>query len=80
METVSTTDLREHLSETLQKVGAKGERTIVTRSGKQFAALVPIEDLELLEALEDRLDADEAQRLMAEPTVPWEQVKAQLGL
>lgn len=47
-------------------------------------ALVPVEDLALLEALEDRVDLDDARAALAEArgkgTIPWEELKADLGL
>jgi len=48
------------------------------------AAVVPIEDLELLQALEDRVDLEQAREALrtieTEGTVPWEELKADLGL
>ena len=45
--------------------------------------MVPIEDLELLEQLEDRLDLEAARAALAEAkikgTSPWEKIKAVLG-
>lgn len=40
------------------------------------------EDLEFLEALEDRIDLEEARKALAEsgPSIPWEQIKAELGI
>jgi hypothetical protein len=60
----------------------------VTRNGKQMVAIVPIEDLELLEKivdrLEDEIDAEEIKLALEElrqgKTVPWEQVKKDLNL
>jgi hypothetical protein len=46
--------------------------------------MVPIEDLELLEELEDRIDVIEGLQALAEAqeqgTRQWEEVKAELGL
>jgi PHD/YefM family antitoxin component YafN of YafNO toxin-antitoxin module len=51
---------------------------VVTRGGKKFAALVPLDDLE---ALENRLDIEDAKKAIEEPgAVPWKKVKADLGL
>jgi hypothetical protein len=48
------------------------------------AAVVPIEDVKLLEELEDRIDLEEARAALAETkskgTIPWEKIKADLGL
>lgn len=78
------TELRRQFAETINRVGFAKERVALTRHGKAVAALVPIEDLQLLEALEDRIDLEEARAALAEAasggTIPWEQVKAELGL
>jgi len=81
MSTISTSEIRAHLSDTLAKVAYQGQRLVVTRSGKKFVALVPVDDLELLDALEDRIDIEDAREALKEPgTVSWEKVKAELGL
>ena len=60
------------------------ERVLLTRHGKPIAAIVPTEDLEFLEALEDRDDLEAARAALADPDnqeeIPWEKVKADLGL
>lgn len=72
---------REDLAETVNRVMYKGERVVLNRRGKDVAALVPLEDLTLLERLEDRLDLEDALKALQEPgTVPWKKVKADLGL
>ncbi len=81
MTTVTASEVRAHLSDMLTKVARQGSRVVVTRGGKKFAALVPLEDLEFLESLEDRLDIEDAKKALKEPgSVPWEKVKADLGL
>ena len=55
--------------------------TTVTRSGKPLFAVVPYEDAELLEALEDRMDLDLAKKaLKRNDTVSWAKAKKVLGL
>lgn len=55
------------------------------RRGKDVAAIVPLEDLVQLEALEDQRDERAAREALAEMTrtgekpVPWEQVKREAG-
>jgi prevent-host-death family protein len=60
------------------------ERLIITRHGKALAALVPLEDVQLLEQLEDRIDLEKTRAALEEAqsqgAIPWEQVKANLGL
>ena len=81
MTTVTTSEIRAHLSDMLSKIARKGNRVVVTRAGKRFAALVPLDDLEFLEALEDRMDIEDAKKALKEPgSVPWKKVKADLGL
>jgi prevent-host-death family protein len=58
----------------------RGERVVLRRGRKPVAAVVPIQDLDFLEKLEDRIDVEEARRRLNEPTIPWEQVKRELGL
>ena len=74
--------LREALAETVNRVAYGKERVTVRRRGKPVAALVPLEDLELLEALEDRLDLEAARAALAESTerIPYEKVRRTLGL
>lgn len=83
MRSMTTSEARKDFSETVKRA-RKGERIVLNSHGKPVAALVPIEDLELLQELEDRLDARAARIALAEAqehgTIPWGQVKAELGL
>lgn len=49
-----------------------------------MAAVVPIEDLELLESLEDAGDLDDVRAALSEPAnrdrIPWKELKARLEL
>ena len=58
--------VRDALSDTVDRVAFKGERVILQRHGKDEAALISIEDLELLEALEDREDIAAAREALTE--------------
>ena len=81
MTTVTASEVRAHFSDMLSKVARDGNRVVVTRGGKKFAALVPLDDLEFLETLEDRMDIDDAKKALKEPgSIPWKKVKADLGL
>lgn len=42
-----------------------GERVIVRDNGRAAAALIPLADLRLLEAMEDQIDASEVNRIRA---------------
>jgi len=72
---------RQELAELINRVAYKGERIVIERRGKNVAALVPTEDLEILESLEDRIDLEDARQALKEKgAIPWEKVKADLGL
>jgi hypothetical protein len=59
----------------------QGERIVLERHGKDVVAMVPVEDLKLLEGLEDRMDLEEARERLKEPgRIPWKKIKARLGL
>ncbi len=84
MARVSAGQARKDFSSTLNRVAYGRERLILHRRGKDVAALVPVQDLALLEALEDRVDLDDARAALAEArekgTIPWAKIKADLGL
>lgn len=54
---VTAMDLRNRAGELLARILYGGERFIVERKGKPVAALISLEDLELLEHLEEERDA-----------------------
>jgi prevent-host-death family protein len=81
MGSMAASEAREKFADTLNRVAYGRERVVLERHGKPAVALVPIEDLELLQALEDRADLADARAALAEGgAVPWEQIKSQLGL
>lgn len=84
MDSVNTTEARENLAEVINRVTYAKDRVRITRRGKQVAAMVPIEDLELLERLEDEIDLREAKKALADAhkhgTILWDDAKKELGL
>ena len=73
------------LDEVVDDVCARHEPVFLTRRGRRVAAVIDADDLErLTQAAEDLADieaADAARAEIAEQgTIPWEQVKAELGL
>ena len=54
---MSTADARTQFAEVVNRTAFGKERLVLTRRGKALAAIVPYEDLELLEALEDARDS-----------------------
>lgn len=82
MTRMSVTEAREDLSETVRRVEVRRERVVLTRHGREVAALVSAEDLELLELLEDRADLEAIREALAESTdrVSYAELRAELGL
>ena len=81
---VEATAARNGFSDLLNQVRYRSDRVIIERRGKGAAALIPIEDLRLLEMLEDTIDIDAARKALADPKnkvrVPLDEVKKRLGL
>ncbi len=73
---------RQAFSDIFDKVLFGHERVVVERRGKQRVAIVPIEDMEVLEALEDKVDLALALEALNQPGEPvsLDEVKAELGL
>lgn len=84
MNGLSVSVARETLSDIVNRVAYSGERVMLHRHGKPVAALVSAQDLELLAALEDRIDLDEARKALKEAgrkgTVAWSKLKSDLDL
>jgi PHD/YefM family antitoxin component YafN of YafNO toxin-antitoxin module len=82
MLTCTVTDARKNWSDLISTIAFKGERVLLRRNGKDIGAIVPAEDLQLLEALEDSLDLKEALKRLADNKTPisYEQIRAELGL
>jgi prevent-host-death family protein len=77
-------EAREQFATIINQVAFGGERVRLTRHGKAVAAVVPIEDVEFLEDLEDEIDLQLVQEALADPenqtTIPLDEVIRQLGL
>ena len=82
MTALTISKARQDLAEVVNRVAYKGERFVIRRRGKKLAALIPVEDLEALEALEDRLDVQAAKKALAESNerIPYAKVRKELGL
>lgn len=81
---ITTVEARDRFSDVVNRAAYGKERVVITRRGKDLVAVVPIEDLQLLEDLEERIDLEEARAALAEAetagTIPWEQIKKEYGL
>jgi prevent-host-death family protein len=83
MNVVSAADAHADFSKILDRAAQGKERLRITQDGQALAAVVPIEDLELLEDLEDRLDVEDARAAMEEAKtggiVTLDEFRASLG-
>jgi prevent-host-death family protein len=60
MSIISISEMKDSLSEILNRVAYGQERIVVASRGKPKAAVISVDDLKLLEELEDALAAREA--------------------
>ena len=81
---VSVADARSELAELLNRVAYGKERLIITRHGRELAALVPVEDLHLANRLRRFVARKDVARALAEldagKAPSWDQLRQELGL
>ena len=81
MSIITTVEARDRFSDLLNRAAYGKERVVLTRRGKELVAVVPLEDLELLEAIEEVIDLQDARKALEEPgSVTLEDLKQELGL
>jgi len=81
MNAMTTVEARDRFSDLLNRAAYGKERVILTRRGKELVAVVPLEDLELLEAIEEVIDLQDARKALEESgSVTLEDLKEELGL
>lgn len=86
MTKLAASQARDAFSDTLNRVAYRGERIVLRRRGKDLAAIVPIEDLRLIQRTEDEIDQREAKKALSDmkrrglKPIPYEQVRKRLGL
>jgi len=66
-ETFSTAEARKKLADIVNKVAYGKEPVVLTRRGEKIAALISMEELELLQLIEDYIDIEDARKALAEP-------------
>ncbi len=64
---ISVSDAREGFADLVNRVAYARERVRVVRRGRELVAIVPMEDVELLEAIEAELDIAAARDAIANP-------------
>lgn len=86
MTRLAASKVRDSFSDTLNRVAYRRERIVLRRRGKDLVAIVPMEDLALIERLEDEIDVRRARRALSEmkrkgkKPVPLAELKRELGL
>lgn len=71
---------RVHLTDIINQAAYAGDRIEILRRNKPIAYIVPVEDVEMLEKIEDMMDIEEAEARQEEPTVSMEELKKELEL
>jgi prevent-host-death family protein len=81
---LSASQARSRFADVLDRVAQHGERVVIQRRGKVLGAVVPREDLELLERvreLEDQEDLAAIKRARRDRgSIAWALIKRDLGL
>ena len=79
---ISTANARKKLANIVNRVAFGKEAFVLTRRGEALAALVSVDDLNLLLEIEERMDVDDAwqARAESEEMISWEKLKKELDL
>lgn len=84
MPNISTVEARNKFSNIINRVAFGKERVILTRRGEELVALIPAEDVFLLEAMENQFDLEDARAALKEAqekgAIPLEAFKKEIGL
>ncbi len=80
--TISTADARSKLAEIINRVAYGHDPIVLTRRGKEIAALISMEEFELLQRIKDLVDVEAARKALEEAgdNIPAETVWKELGL
>lgn len=80
--TVSTAEARKKLAEIVNKVAYGNEPVVLTRRGVAIAALISMQELELLQLIEDHIDIEDARKAFEEQgeNISAEKFWKELGL
>ena len=80
---ISTADAKEDFAELINRVSHNKERIVLTRRGKEIAAIIPVEDLLLLQESQNKHDLQEAVEALKEArsqgTITLDDLKEEIG-
>ena len=82
MTNISTAEARNDFADVINRASFGKERFVLTRRGKKLVAIVPFEDLDLIEEMEDQMDIAAAKVALAESDerVSYLDLRRELGL
>ncbi len=58
MNAISTTEAHDNFPDIISRAEYQGERILIHRNGKPIVAIIGLDDLRLLEAVEDAIDSE----------------------
>ena len=80
---INTAEAKEEFSELINRVSHNKERIILTRRGKEIAAIVPFEDLLFLQEAQNKNDLNDAAEALKEArnkgSITLEDLKEEIG-
>ena len=84
MKEITTAEARKNMAELLNRAAYGRERVVVTRHGKGLVAIVPLEEVTLLDRLRALLSRKDFEAALAEVhesrTRPWDEVRRDLDV
>lgn len=84
MKQITTAEARKQMAELLNRAAYGKERFVVTRHGKELVAIVPLEDVTLLDRLRALLSKKDFEAAIAEMenagTKSWDEVRRELDV
>ncbi len=84
MKKVTTAEARKNMAELLNRAAYGKERFVVTRHGKGLVAIVPLEEVTLLDRLRSLLSKKDLEAALAamneSGTLKWDEVRRDLDL
>lgn len=84
MKEITTAEARRHMAELLNRAAYGKERFVVTRHGKQLVAIVPLDEVTLLDRLRALLSKKDFEAALEEMedagTRSWDEVRSELDV
>jgi len=82
IETVSKISAIKNFSNIVNQVSCESNQVIITHQGKELAAIIPINDLKLLQKIEDYIDIEDAwkAKLESNERISWDNLREELDV